>query len=86
MKALAVAILGPTATGKSALALALVQQAAADGLRVSVARAPETAGVPAYWIWMETLRHEGGALLVVATHRDAPDEVTSALQDRVEAG
>jgi DNA-binding CsgD family transcriptional regulator/tetratricopeptide (TPR) repeat protein len=162
---------GEPGIGKSTLALALVQQAAADGLRVSVARAPETAGVPAYWIWMETLRGDlrspdagpiaspnpvlarilpqlagggpgavvdpsgeseverfrladaitstllgsardacrvavlddlhaadasslavlahlatrldSGALLVVATHRDAPDEVTSALQDVV---
>jgi len=53
-----VLISGEPGIGKSTLAAALADEAAAQGVRVSTARAPETAGAPPYWLWTQTLRSD----------------------------
>jgi DNA-binding CsgD family transcriptional regulator/DNA polymerase III delta prime subunit len=52
---------GEPGIGKSSLASALADEAASRGLHVAMVRAPETAGAPPYWLWMEVLRGELGA-------------------------
>lgn len=56
-----VLVSGEPGIGKSSLASALADEASARGLRVSVVRAPETAGAPPYWLWTEVLRSDLGA-------------------------
>jgi len=51
-----VLISGEPGIGKSTLAAALAADAAAQGVHVSTARAPETAGAPPYWLWAQILR------------------------------
>jgi DNA-binding CsgD family transcriptional regulator len=51
-----VLISGEPGIGKSTLAAALSDEAARRGMRVSMARAPETTGAPPYWLWTQALR------------------------------
>jgi DNA-binding CsgD family transcriptional regulator len=53
-----VLISGEPGIGKTTLAVALADEARPQGLRVSTARASETAGAPPYWLWTETLRSD----------------------------
>ena len=51
-----VLVSGEAGVGKSTLTAALADEATGKGVAVAVARAPETAGAPPYWLWTQTLR------------------------------
>lgn len=53
-----VLISGEPGIGKTTLAAAAADEAARRGMQVSTARAPETAGAPPYWLWMQALRSD----------------------------
>lgn len=68
-------VLGPAGIGKSALARAFAERAAAAGFATALGRVVEIGGAPAYWPWIEAL--EGLAELPVtdAIARLAPGEM-----------
>jgi DNA-binding CsgD family transcriptional regulator len=51
---------GEPGIGKSALAEAVAAEARARAMDVSWARAPELAGAPPYWLWIQTVRNQFG--------------------------
>jgi DNA-binding CsgD family transcriptional regulator len=53
-------ISGEPGIGKSALAEALAAEARTRAIDVSWARAPEMAGAPPYWLWIQTVRNQFG--------------------------